>query len=458
MNGDIERPVGETAEREIISVEGIEVALKMPVFDSHNSYDILLGRDWLYAVKAVGEYDKNSYKISKGGKEATLRGKVFTRKEVELAADSSSDESSDEEELDSEESEDEDSNDEGIETYLATVVRTSDFDLEAQQLRSIEAETESLKVKFNTEKANLPVRTTKQAAGYDLTAAENVVIKAGDQALVDTGIAIEIPEGHYGQIKPRSGLALKKRITVGAGVIDRDYRGNVRVLLLNQSSSRFIVQAGERIAQLLLVKIATPEVVEVETFEETEHGEKGFGSTGTTSIKAKILTVEELREVDINPNLETERAEAGKELLWEFRELFAKDLSELGHTDLVEHEIHLKPDARPYYYPGTRRFAPVELEAIRASIREEIEARKIIEYDGPWCAPIVLAKKKDGTFRKYVAYNGLNARTERESWPLPNIEELLECMAGHTWYSASDGFSGYYAVRMRPEDVAKTMF
>lgn len=66
--------------------------------------------------------------------------------------------------------------------------------------------------------------------------------------------------------------------------------------------------------------------------------------------------------------------------------------------------------------------------------------------------------KKEGTYRKCVAYNGLNDRTERESWPLPNIEELLDRLAGHEWYSACDGFSGYYTVSMKKEDVPKTMF
>jgi hypothetical protein len=130
----------------------------------------------------------------------------------------------------------------------------------------------------------------------------------------------------------------------------------------------------------------------------------------------------------------------------------------MEHTSLVKHEINLKPRARPFYCPGTRRLAPAELEALRMNIEEEITSGKIVEYDGPWCAPIVMAKKRDGSFRKCVTYKGLNDRTERESWPLPNIEELLERLAGHSWYSACDRFSGYYSVRIKREDIAKTMF
>ena len=94
----------------------------------------------------------------------------------------------------------------------------------------------------------------------------------------------------------------------------------------------------------------------------------------------------------------------------------------------------------------------------RKTLKKNWHAGKIIEYDGPWCAPIILVKKKDGSMRKCVAYNGLNDHTERESWPLPNIEALLERLAGHHWYSACDGFSGYYSVKMREEDIGKTMF
>ena len=98
----------------------------------------------------------------------------------------------------------------------------------------------------------------------------------------------------------------------------------------------------------------------------------------------------------------------------------------MGHSNIVEHEINLKPGVRPFYCPGMRRFTPAELEAICENIKEELETSKIIEYNRPWCAPIVLVKKKDGRFHKCVAYNGLNDCTERKSWPLPNIEELLE--------------------------------
>lgn len=91
-------------------------------------------------------------------------------------------------------------------------------------------------------------------------------------------------------------------------------------------------------------------------------------------------------------------------------------------------------------------------------MKEELAAGNIIEFDGPWCTPIVIVKKKDGIFRKCVTYNSLNNQTERESWPLPNLKELLEQMAKHEWYSACDRFTGYYTVKMKEEDIGKTMF
>jgi len=134
-------------------------------------------------------------------------------------------------------------------------------------------------VKRLSEKAILPVRASKQAAGYDISSAQDVVIKARGKGLVMTDIVIAVPEGYYGRIAPRSGLAWKNHIDVGAGVIDSDYRGNVGVVLFNHAEVDFKVTQGDRIAQLLLEKIITPEVKEVLEIDTTERGAGGFGST-----------------------------------------------------------------------------------------------------------------------------------------------------------------------------------
>ncbi|XP_030841499.1 probable deoxyuridine 5'-triphosphate nucleotidohydrolase [Strongylocentrotus purpuratus] len=126
-----------------------------------------------------------------------------------------------------------------------------------------------------------PVRGSDHAAGFDLFSNKDMVVPAKDKASVPTDLQIALPKGCYGRIAPRSGLALKKFIDVGAGVIDRDYRGEVFVLLFNFSDTNFEVKRGDRIAQLICEKIFMPTLVERETLEETKRGEGGFGSTGT---------------------------------------------------------------------------------------------------------------------------------------------------------------------------------
>ena len=128
--------------------------------------------------------------------------------------------------------------------------------------------------------ASLPTRGSSEAAGYDMCSMDSVTIPPFGRTLVRTGIACTVPNGTYGQLAPRSGLAVKKGIHVGAGVIDRDYTGEVKVLLMNLSNEEVEIECNERIAQLILKKIETPEIVEVEELTQTLRGEGGFGSTG----------------------------------------------------------------------------------------------------------------------------------------------------------------------------------
>ena len=127
-----------------------------------------------------------------------------------------------------------------------------------------------------------PTRVEVGAAGYDLSACEDKIIPAGKWDKVDTGIAVEFPSYCYGRVAPRSGLAFKKGISVGAGVIDSSYRGTIQVILFNHGSEAFVVKSGDRIAQLIFEKIYTPELEEVtiETLTTTDRGTGGFGSTG----------------------------------------------------------------------------------------------------------------------------------------------------------------------------------
>jgi len=119
-----------------------------------------------------------------------------------------------------------------------------------------------------------------------------VVVPAKGKALIPTGLAMAIPIGNYGRIAPRSGLAAKNFIDVGAGVIDADYRGEVKVLLFNFGEADFKVQPGDRVAQLIIEKYTRTEIEEVADgadLESTERGEGGFGSTG---VQGAVLTKE----------------------------------------------------------------------------------------------------------------------------------------------------------------------
>ncbi|KAL4241390.1 Deoxyuridine 5'-triphosphate nucleotidohydrolase [Abortiporus biennis] len=138
----------------------------------------------------------------------------------------------------------------------------------------------NLLIKRLSEKAKLPTRGSPLSAGYDLYSAERKVIPAHGKALVDTQISIAVPAGTYGRVAPRSGLASKFMIDTGAGVIDADYRGVVFVLLFNLSDKDFQVEEGDRIAQLIIERIQTPDVLEVDDLDETLRGAGGFGSTG----------------------------------------------------------------------------------------------------------------------------------------------------------------------------------
>ncbi|NLY94417.1 MAG: dUTP diphosphatase [Myxococcales bacterium] len=134
--------------------------------------------------------------------------------------------------------------------------------------------------------ASIPRYATEGAAGMDLAACldEPLVIPPGETARVPTGIAIALPPGHEGQVRPRSGLAFKHAVTIlnAPGTLDEDYRGEVQVLLINHGKAPFTIEHGDRIAQLVVAPVTQVrvDVVDVESLGETSRGERGFGSTG----------------------------------------------------------------------------------------------------------------------------------------------------------------------------------
>lgn len=127
-----------------------------------------------------------------------------------------------------------------------------------------------------------PRRATPGSAGLDLSAAEDVVLPVGARKLVPTGVCVAIPEGHVGLLASRSGWGLKYGITLAnsVGVIDADYRGEVGAVLINHGNQPIAITQGDRIAQLLLVPVAMPQVTVVDNLDHTTRGTGGFGHTG----------------------------------------------------------------------------------------------------------------------------------------------------------------------------------
>jgi len=150
--------------------------------------------------------------------------------------------------------------------------------------------TSSLQVKLLSENAIMPKRGSSLSAGFDLSSSENTIIKAGERGLVKTDLSIACPPGTYARIAPRSGLAVKKFIDVGAGVVDADYRGPVGVVVFNFGVEDFTVEPGDRIAQLILEKVSMVDAMQVEELTDTVRGEGGFGSTGVKTQKTSTPT------------------------------------------------------------------------------------------------------------------------------------------------------------------------
>lgn len=138
---------------------------------------------------------------------------------------------------------------------------------------------------INKSDNQLPAYETINSAGMDLRAylpEGPVTLKPMQRMLIPTGLFMEIPEGYEGQVRPRSGLAIKNGITVlnTPGTIDADYRGEVKIILINLSDTDFVINSGERVAQIIFAKCEQMEVINVETLSETERGAGGFGHTG----------------------------------------------------------------------------------------------------------------------------------------------------------------------------------
>jgi dUTP pyrophosphatase len=137
-----------------------------------------------------------------------------------------------------------------------------------------------VQIQLNHFNAKKPTKGSEHAAGYDLFAIEEMTIRKGQWAAVETGVALQIPPGYYAKIEARSGLAAKRGIETLAGVIDSDFRGSIKAILLNNCDLDFIIHAGDRVAQIIFLKHESPELVEVNFLSASQRGQNGFGSSG----------------------------------------------------------------------------------------------------------------------------------------------------------------------------------
>ena len=136
-----------------------------------------------------------------------------------------------------------------------------------------------IQVKYNNTKYKL-YRKSDGDAGYDICANENMIIPAGESFAVSTGVYLSMPRDIYCRIAPRSGYALRQKINVHGGVVDSNYRGEVKVILFNHGREQFGVRKGQRIATLIFTQLSTYNLKEVETLDQSDRNEKGFGSSG----------------------------------------------------------------------------------------------------------------------------------------------------------------------------------
>eukprot|EP00435_Cladocopium_sp_Y103_P024453 s2682_g6.t1 len=174
------------------------------------------------------------------------------------------------------------------------------------KLRSWFCPREELKVKLLNDAASLPTRGTSGSAGLDLCSTQEYRVAPGEHQLIKTGLAVELPRGTYGRIASRSGLAAHG-IEVSAGVIDRDFRGEVKVLIRNLSGREFWVRQGDRIAQLIVEKVMEVEVSQVESLSETSRGRLGFGSTGIEGpVEDALFPPSAIRSLRLGSNYITE--------------------------------------------------------------------------------------------------------------------------------------------------------
>ena len=334
--------------------------------------------------------------------------------------------------------------------------------------------------------AKIPTKGTRSSAGHDMYTIEDKTIPSKGQQVVKTGISMRLPNGTYGRIAPRSRLAVKHGITVNAGVIDRDYTGEIGVVLVNLFNYDYHVQQGERIAQLLPEKVLETECQEVTHLEDTKRGTKSFGSTDIRRIEIDEIsskTFERSKKQGdedgllwgryhngkleiLAPNISTELAIQSKkgqrkkdlteivpEEYWEYQRVFEEEeATELPpHRPGVDLEINIEKEKRlpiKKIYPLEAR----ELEELGEYIRINKKRKWIRDSFADRGSPIMFIKKKVGKLRLCVDYRELNDITKKDWYLLPLIGEALDRLQGAQFFTKFDIKDAYHNIRIREGD------
>jgi len=360
----------------------------------------------------------------------------------------------------------------------------------------------SVRVKKVSNEARVPIKGSARAAGHNLYAIAGTDVPAGGPAIVGAGIAIVLPHNTYGRIAPRSSLAVKHRLMTKAGVIDFEYRGEVKVVLANLGDEPYRVEKGDRIAKLIIEKIDKRELQEVTQLDDTERGEQGFGSSNTTidqevtgrkakwnleinEISARAFarfdrrgeTTGILRWDEIDNESQLEAINLSTELAIKNR----KNNEEQNIRDTVPQEYHHLLDVFengekttvPPHRPGIDlgidleegKTVPIkkiyllshdQLDELNRYIKQNENRGWIRRVKSGEASPIMFVKKKDGKLTLCANYRALKEVTKKDRHPLPVISEVLDRLGGAKYFTKLDIKDAYHNIRIREGDELKT--
>ena len=336
------------------------------------------------------------------------------------------------------------------------------------QLSQQTQETPVIKVKRLNNTVALPQLKNEKDIGFDLQSQEDFTIKPMDSHLFGTGLALTPPDGYFPKIETRSSFAKCGFIVLG-GVIDPGYTGEVQVILKNISKFQSaIIKKNDRIAQMVFIKAFSGAIVEVDNLQQTQRGNKGFGSTGVNAVKqAMDLNFNKTDEQNkhtykLGEKLNPRQQQILKTLLKENEDLFALTFHDIQVAKVkTRHEIDTG-DHRPFKM-APYRLPPNYSGWVETEIQKMLDSGIIRHSYSPWSSPIILVNKKDGPDGKIVPrlcvdYRRLNLLTKKDAYPIPRVSTILENMKHAIFLTVIDLFMGYNQVPNSEDAILKTAF